>query len=343
MTSGQDKVRGSRPSAILGRRLQRVARPGSWLLMLLLFAGIASAQFSGPALPLSTPVNPPMTLTTDPAILFPASREIQLSAGDLLTIRIFGMTDYAPTVRVGQDRAVELPLVGVVTVAGLTVRQAEDLIAARLVSAGMYRNPQVSIQITESPNGVATVTGEMHGIIPVFGGRRLYDVLSASGGLTPLSSHTIVVNRPGLDKPIVVNLGTDAARSAEANIPIFPGDTIVISRVGVVYLLGDFKTQGAIPLQQNAPLTLMKAAALGGGTTFSGKYSDLRIIRTNGVTRSVVRVDIDKVVHGKTPDPVLQADDIVFLPTDWLKSAIQVGGIGALLGLVTLLLYATNN
>jgi polysaccharide export outer membrane protein len=61
------------------------------------------------------------------------------------------------------------------------------------------------------------------------------------------------------------------------------------------------------------------------------------------VTRSVVRVDIKKVMHGKTPDPVLQADDIVFLPTDWLKGAIQVGGIGALLGLATLLLYALNN
>ena len=226
--------------------------------------------------------------------------------------------------------------------AGLTVRQAEDLIAARLVSAGMYRNPQVSIQITESPNGIATLTGEMHGVIPVFGGRRLYDVLSAGGGLTPLSSHTIVVNRPGLDKPIVVNLGTDPALSAEANIPIFPGDTIVISRVGVVYLLGEFKTQGAIPLQQNAPLTLMKATALGGGTLFPGKYGDLRIIRTNGTTRSVVKVDIDKIKKGQEPDPILQADDVVFLPTDFIKNAISVGGLGVLLGLASILIYAAN-
>jgi polysaccharide export outer membrane protein len=343
MTSRQDKISGSWPSAILGRSLNRVSGPCGCLLMSLLFAGIASAQFSGPALPLSTPVNSPMTVTTDPAILFPASREIQLSPGDLVAIHIYGMIDYAPVVRVGLDKTIQLPLVGVLTVAGLTVRQAEDLIAARLVSAGMYRNPQVSLQITESPNGVAILSGEMHGVIPVFGGKRLYDVLSAGGGLTPLSSHTIVVNRPGLDKPIVVNLGTDAALSAGANIPIFPGDTIVVSRVGVVYLLGDFKIQGAVPLQQNAPLTLMKAAALGGGTVFSGKFSDLRIIRTDGVSRSVVRVDISKVMQGKEPDPVLQADDIVFLPTDWLKGAIQVGGIGALLGLATLLLYAVHN
>ena len=112
----------------------------------------------------------------------------------------------------------------------------------------------------------------------------------------------------------------------EANIPIFPGDTIGPSReLAVVYLLGEFKTQGAIPLQQNAPLTLMKATALGGGTLFPGKYADLRIIRTNGTTRSVVKIDIDKIKKGQDPDPVLQADDVVFLPTDFIKNAISVG------------------
>ena len=342
MTSGQDKIPCARQSTTLGQCMKRAVISGAWLLTPLLFAGMASAQFSGPALPVSTPVNSPMPITTDPAILFPASHEILLSTSDLLVVHIYGMPDYAPTVRVGLDKTIQLPLVGVVTVGGLTVHQAEDLIAARLVSAGMYRNPQVSIQVSESPNGVATLSGEMHGVIPVFGGRRLYDVLSAGGGLTLTSSHTIVVNRPGLDKPIVVDLGTNAAESAAANIPIFPGDTVVISKVGVVYLLGEFKTQGAIPLQQNTPLTLMKATAMGGGTLFPAKYGDLRIIRTNGTTRSVVKVDIDKIKKGKEPDPILQADDIVFLPTDFMKEAISVGGLGVLLGVASLLLYATS-
>ncbi len=37
------------------------------------------AQFSGPALGVSTPVNPPVTPTTDPAILYPAGRDIILA------------------------------------------------------------------------------------------------------------------------------------------------------------------------------------------------------------------------------------------------------------------------
>jgi polysaccharide export outer membrane protein len=40
------------------------------------------------------------------------------------------------------------------------------------------------------------------------------------------------------------------------------------------------------------------------------------------------------------PDPVLQADDIVFLPTSSVKAAIKVGGLGTLLGVISIMLFA---
>jgi polysaccharide export outer membrane protein len=110
----------------------------------------------------------------------------------------------------------------------------------------------------------------------------------------------------------------------------------------VVYLLGAFKVQGAIPLTQNSPMTLMKVAALTGGAGFEGKQGDLRIIRSVGTGRQVVRVDLKKIVNGEEPDPVLQPEDIVFLPTNAMKAAIKNGGIGTLLGIVSILLVATG-
>jgi polysaccharide export outer membrane protein len=162
------------------------------------------------------------------------------------------------------------------------------------------------------------------------------------GGLPTTASHIITINRPGVAQPIVVDLGTDPMKSAEANIPIFPRDTIVVPRVGVIYLLGAFKNQGAIPLTQNSPMTLMKVAALTGGSGFEGKQGDLRIIRSIGTTREVIRVDLNKVVKGQAPDPVLQAEDIVFLPSSSMKAAIKNGGIATLLGIVSVLLFAVQ-
>jgi polysaccharide biosynthesis/export protein len=308
----------------------------------LLAAVPASAQFNGPALPPTAGVNRPTTLTTDPAILFPASRDVQLGSDDVITVKVFGPGDYAPTVRIGVDGKVQLPLIGIVSLQGLTITAAETLVAQKLSDAGMFVNPQVTIQLVEGPRAVVSVVGEAHGVVPIVGERRLLDVLAAAGGLPATASHIITIDRPGLAQPIVVDLGTDPALSSLANIPIFGGDTIVVSRVGVVYVLGAFKTPGAIPVLQNSPLTLLQVAALSGGPNFEGDYADLRIIRTNGNTRTLVKVDIKKVMYGKAPDPVLQADDVVFLPTNNLKSVIKSGGIGALLGIVSILIALRN-
>ena len=349
-----------RPTATIARQNKPL---GAWLIaaMLVLPAilGVqASAQYSGPSLGSNTAVNPPVTITTDPAILYPGPRDFYLGVQDLLAVRLYGSMDYVATARVSLDGSVDLPLIGNVHLAGLTLSQGQELIARRLINAGMYRDPQVSIQVTESPNQTATVTGELHGIVSIVGERRLLDVLSAvgggglstssttvvvgGGGLPPTASHIITINRPGVAQPITVDLGTDPAKSARADIPIFPRDTIIVPRVGAVYLLGAFKTQGAIPLQQNSPLTLMQVAALAGGTGFEGRSNDLRLIRTVGFNRQVVRVDIKKVIDGKAPDPILQADDIIFLPSSPMKSAIKSGGIATLLGIISILIVAVQ-
>jgi polysaccharide export outer membrane protein len=301
---------------------------------------MARAQFSGPALTSSTPVNVAVTPTTDPAILYPAGRDIHLTHGDLLTAHLYAVTDYAPPVRVDLGGNIQLPLIGIVHVEGLTITEAERLIAQRLTDAGMYRNPQVTIVLTESPNQFVTVTGELHGVIPVAGSRRLFDVLAAAGQMPITASHVITINRPGLAEPIVVDLGADPAQSARADVPLFPGDTVVVGRVGVVYLLGAFKNQGPVPLPPATPLTLMQAAAIGGGPGYEGKYGDLRIIRMVGHDRQVVNLDLKKVMFGQAPDPVLQPDDIVFLPTNSMKAAIKGGGVSTLLGLASTLIFA---
>ena len=300
-------------------------------------------QFSGPALGVTPQANQVLTPTTDVTVLTPATRDPRVLAGDLMAVHIFGTADFPTPVRVSVDGTIQLPLIGVVPVAGLTVAEAENLIAQRLKAAGMYVDPQVTVQIAESVSQFATVTGELHAIVPLAGNRRLLDVLAAAGSLPQTASHVITILREGQEKPIVVDLGTDPARSAQADIQILPGDKIIISRVGVVYVLGAFKTQGAIPLAQTSPLTLMQATALSGGAGYEGRFEDLRIVRTNGLARSVVTVNIKRVLEGQDPDPVLQADDIVFLPSSKLKAAIKSGGINTVASLASLLLIAFQN
>ena len=241
----------------------------------------AEGQFSGPALGGSTPVNPPVTITTDPAILYPKNRDVYLGHDDTIAVRLYGSADYASTVRIGLDGLIQLPLIGSIAVEGLTVRRTQDLIAEKLVAAGMYRDPQVSVQIVESPEPVcndcwrAAWSGSDHwgetairrtGGWAVGGGgggsATGTTVVVGGGGLPTTASHIITINRPGVAEPIVVDMGTDPATvSAQADIPIFPRDTIVVSRVGVVYILRSIQDSG----RDTASTELADDADEGGG------------------------------------------------------------------------------
>ncbi len=269
-------------------------------------------------------------------MLYPGE-DFSLSSGDLIGVRVFMQPEYAATVRVGLDGTVQLPFIGSVPLQGLTVRGAQSLIAERLRTGEFYTNPQVIIEVLNTVNGSVLITGEVHGQVPVTNERSLRDVLLTAGGLPATASHTIKIVRPGIAEPIVVDLGTDLAASSTANIPVRPHDIIQISRASVVYVLGAFQKQGSVPLDQSTPLTLLQVASLSGGINFEGQYNDLRLIRTVGTERKVVNLDIKKIRNGKAPDPVLQANDIVFLPTSNMKAALKNLGVGGVLGLVSLI------
>ena len=317
-------------------RLQHVT-----LLLAALLAALAApacAQFNGQPSNSSPQAEPPAVVTTDRTLLYPAVHDLLLSPGDLIAVRLFAQADFSSTARISIGGTATMPLIGPVALAGLSITQAEQLIAQKLVAGGFYRDPQVTVQLMEGPNAVVTLVGETHGIVPVTGSRRLLDVISTAGGLPGNASHVITIHRPGVDQPIVVDLGTDPLQSTLANIPVFAGDTIVVARIGVVYMIGSFKNPGTIALTPYSQLTLMQATALSGGPAFEGKFNDLRIIRSDGNRRTVVKIDIHKVLYGKAPDPILEPNDIVFLPSSAIKASISNGSIGTILGIAGLLI-----
>lgn len=299
------------------------------------------AQFNGPADTAADPVNTPHVITTDLAILYPQRHDIVVRSGDQIRLSIYGIADYNFSGRVSEEGFATVPLIDPVLVDGLTVRQAQDLISRKLGEAQMFRNAAVQIEVLESLRSQITLIGEVRGVQSgLAGSRRLFDVLATAGGLQTTTSHVITIDRPGLQQSINVDLGTDPERSKYSNIPIFPGDTIVTSRLGSYYLVGAWKSQGAFPLQNTAPLTLLEAYSAASGKNLEGKANELHLIRTTGTTRTLTIVRMDDVLKGKEPDPVLQPDDILYLPSNKVLAAIRQGGVGTAIGLALTLFAA---
>src|ERR1700743_2374992 len=169
---------------------------------------------------------------------------ITIGPGDLLDLSVFDVPELVLKVRVDITGCVSLAFLGDVKLAGLTVSNAQRLIARELVARQLVKDPQVSIFIEECARQGITVYGEVNapGIYPLMGPHHLYDVISAAGGLTLKSGRTVTVLRAGQsDHPEVVvlaNLDAGEHFPEHANVPVYPGDTIVVSKAGMVYVLG---------------------------------------------------------------------------------------------------------
>ena len=294
---------------------------------------LASAQFQGaPPAQMSTNAQPSLI---DPSAAL-ASSTLTLLPGDVFEVQIFNVPKFDYKGRLDEKGVVTLPLIGDVKLGGLSLSGAEALLQRTLTERQMINDPHVILTVLESPNRFATIIGEVKtaGPVPVYGDKRLLDVISAAGGLTPASSPVIDIYRRGESTPIKVELSGDASRLSPANVMIHPGDSIVVSRVGVVYVIGATRLQGAIPLKNATPLTLVEALSLAGGVNFEAARGKAYILRVNGESRLELPFDVSKVLTLRTPDILLRNDDIILIPTDALKAALKSGAVGVAASLV---------
>lgn len=235
-----------------------------------------------------------------------------------------------------------MPYLGVVKLAGMTPPQASLFLEKELKDKGILVNPQITVELVDSPTRVITVVGEVKKPqpVPAFGRLRLLDVISACGGFTPLASHTITIRRIGDPQPITVMLGSDPKSTDITNIPLVAGDTVIVSRVGDVFVVGQVQKPQAIPLSGNQPITVLRAISMAGGVLYGAKESKVMILRTlPNHERVEIQLNLKKVMRGKERDVALMSDDVLVVPRNGFKSAMAGGGAAVAGGAASGLIY----
>ncbi len=116
------------------------------------------------------------------------------------------------------------------------------------------------------------------------------------------------------------------------NVAIYPGDIVKVARAGIVYVVGEVKKPGGFVLKSNENISVLQALALAEGLTRTSAKSQARIIRTDQSTdqRTEIALDLQKILAGKAPDPLLQPRDIVFVPNSGARSALYRGAEAAI-------------
>ncbi len=252
-----------------------------------------------------------------------ANSNAKLGAGDLVEITVFGVPDLQTKTRISGAGDIYLPLIDYVHVADLTTDEAQELIQKRLEDGGFVRGPHVTVFIDEAQSQAITMVGELAhpGPYTISGNRTLYDMISAAGGLSDKAGRVVtIIHRDDPDHKIELQLSPNLAEDTKNNVDVIPGDTIIVSRAGIVYVVGDVQHPSGFMIDDSS-LSVLKALALAGGSTRTSALNKTRILRQtpNGIQE--IPVPMKKILYAKAPDIPLVKGDVLFVPGSAAKAA----------------------
>lgn len=85
-------------------------------------------------------------------------------------------------------------------------------------------------------------------------------------------------------------------------------------RAALVYIIGGVVRPGAVSVDPVDRPTLVQAVALAGGPNANALLSKVVLIREQDSGRTVITLNLQRILRGQDPDPPIQNRDIVFVP-----------------------------
>jgi polysaccharide export outer membrane protein len=244
--------------------------------------------------------------------------------GDIVEVQVFDAPEYSVRMPVSPAGEIAIPYAGLFHIEGMTSIEAAPAIARLFVQQQILRDPRV-IVTTEQFGYNVTVMGEVRspGIYALAGKKRLIDMLTQAGGVSDRAGHVIEIFPAGsMKNPHTVLWDPTLRENDNAELEIKTGETILVSRCGVVYVGGNVTRPGAFPLCDSNHTTLSEVMALAQGAKASSWSQRTLLLRTSeSGTRVVQKVKLEDVLRGRAVDITMQPDDILFIPPSVLKAA----------------------
>lgn len=299
-----------------------------------------------------------------------SSEEYRIGPDDLLEISVFEAPELNRSPRVSAGGEISLPLLGPVPSAGLTPRELESVLE-ELLRRTFMKDPHVSVFVREMQSHPVSVFGAVKrpGVFQIRGAKSLVEVLSMAEGLAEDAGDTVLVIRgagsaaravsnaepranhpvepagtgePGSPAAVVPapassqTLEVDLKRLLDsgdpgANLLVYPGDVVKVTRAGIVYVVGEVKKPGGYLLKSNENITVLQALALAEGLTRTAAKRFARIIRTEESTgkRAEIPIDLGRIMAGRALDPPLRPRDIVLVPNSTARTGLYRGAEAA--------------
>jgi polysaccharide export outer membrane protein len=256
-----------------------------------------------------------------------------IGPGDTLHVQFYDTPDMDQHPRVSDAGDIDLLFLGKMHVAGLTANDAARAIETEFKAHKIMRQPQVILNIETYATQNVNVTGEVHapGAYAIATPRSVVDVLSMAGGILDDGDRHVTIERHGTKEKVSYFLSNHPDQVLDTSVLVYPGDTIVVPKAGLIYVLGDVGRPGGYILDGNDAnrLTVMQMIAVAGGTQNSSLPSKTRLLRKQpDGSYETLPVPLSDMQKGKAPDVALQVNDVLFVPFSFVRNFF-VNGTGA--------------
>jgi len=269
------------------------------------------------------------------------SPPVRIGPGDELDINVFGLSELSEHARVDNSGDISMPLIGNVHVGGLSGSESQAVIARRLLDGHFVNNPNVSVYVREYTTEGISVIGEVNkpGVYSALGPDRLVDLIQTAGGLTDKAGNTVTItHRDDPNHPITLTWSNDGTRMADNNIQLLPGDTVVISKAGIIYVVGEVNRPGGFVITDNK-ITASQVLVMAAGPTSTAALNRAKMIRRTPEGLKDIPLPLKKVLQAKVPDMELQPDDIVWIPSSRTKGIANQTTSTLISAVATLAIY----
>jgi polysaccharide export outer membrane protein len=232
-----------------------------------------------------------------------------LGPGDVIKVTVFQSPELTLDTRIPESGVISYPLLGPVTLGGLTVNAAEKRIADGLMAGKFIKQPQVSILVTSQRGSQATVLGfaVRQGRYPLeVSNTKLSDLLALAGGVSPEGSDTLTVVGTRGGQPFRKQVDLRAlfrGGNPADDIVIQHNDVVYIERMPQIYVYGEVQRPGVLRLERG--MTVLQALAASGGLTLRGTQRGIKLHRRGA----------DATVQELSPamQDTLQQDDVIYV------------------------------
>ncbi len=296
-----------------------------------------------------------------------ASDSERVTGGDLLSVTISTGMEEKPElkqVRVNESGQVNVPIVGPVQVAGLTLDEAENLIREESIRRRKFVNPVVTVTLGKRLMRQVAVFGAVSspGTYGIPANKcDLAAAISAAGGLTEDADTTVEIRKPKPPESQFQTVGYQHPDSQQSDASNRSGESIAIDltrpedngqeqfdlmdgsivmvkekKPRSVFVTGMVRSPKQVEIPNNSDLRLLDAITLAGGrsTPFAQKIKVIRTLDSQAVPIYIMSSYSEAKEDGKA-NLRLAAGDVVSMEEtpgllffDAIRSVVNFG-IGA--------------